>query len=159
MAVREILQYGDKRLSTICEPIKEINKDVLDIIQDLKDTLYDGTGIGLAAPQIGILKRVILIDLRSGGEPIILINPEIVEASGSECDYEGCLSYIGYEGEVVRPTKVVVEGLNEKGERIAYTAKELLARAFCHEIDHLDGILYMSRAESMYEVVEEDEEE
>lgn len=157
MAVREILQYGDNRLNTICEPIKEFNEEVLDIIQDLKDTLYDGTGIGLAAPQIGILKRVILIDLRVGGEPIILINPEIVESSGSECDYEGCLSYVGYEGEVVRPTRVVVEGLNENGEGIRYSAKGLLARAFCHEIDHLDGILYMSKADSMYELVEEEE--
>jgi peptide deformylase len=159
MAVKEILQYGDSKLNAVCEPIKEINQQVFDIIKDLKDTLYDGTGIGLAAPQIGILKRVILIDLRVGGDPIILINPKIVETSGSECDYEGCLSYLGYEGEVVRPTSIVVEGINEKGEMMRYNAKGLLARAFCHEIDHLDGVLYMSKAETMYEVVEEDDEE
>lgn len=155
MAVKEILQYGDKRLNVICDPIKELNSEVFDIINDLKDTLYSGTGIGLAAPQIGILKRVILIDLGIGGEPIILINPEIVESSGNECDYEGCLSYIGFEGEVTRPSNVVVEGINENGIKVRYNAKGLLARAFCHEIDHLDGILYMSKAESMYELVED----
>jgi peptide deformylase len=159
MAVREILQYGDSKLNAVSESIKEMNQEVLDIIKDLKDTLYAGTGIGLAAPQIGILKRVILIDLRVGGDAILLINPEIIECSGSESDYEGCLSYIGYEGEVVRPTKVVVEGINEEGKKVQYSAKGLLARAFCHEIDHLDGILYMSKAETMYEVVDEDEEE
>lgn len=159
MAVKEILQYGDSKLNAVCESIKEINQEVFDIIKDLKDTLYDGTGIGLAAPQIGILKRVILIDLRVDGDAIILINPEIVQSSGSECDYEGCLSYLGYEGEVVRPTRVVVEGLNEEGKKVTYNAKGLLARAFCHEIDHLDGVLYMSKAETMYEVLEEDDEE
>lgn len=157
MAVKEILQYGDKRLNIVCDPIKELNSEVFDIINDLKDTLYSGTGIGLAAPQIGILKRVILIDLGIGGEPIILINPEIVESSGNECDYEGCLSYVGFEGEVTRPSSVVVEGINENGIKVRYNAKGLLARAFCHEIDHLDGILYMSKAESMYELVEEEE--
>jgi len=156
MAVKEILQYGDKRLNVVCDPIKELNSEEFDIINDLKDTLYSGTGIGLAAPQIGILKRVILIDLGIGGEPIILINPEIVESSGSECDYEGCLSYVGFEGEVIRPSNVVVEGINEKGIKVIYNAKGLLARAFCHEIDHLDGILYMSKAESMYELEEEE---
>jgi len=157
MAVREILQYGDDRLNTVCEKIKEFNEEVNLIVQDLKDTLYAGTGIGLAAPQIGVLKRAILIDLRVGGEPIVLVNPEIVEATGTECDYEGCLSYVGYEGEVTRPTKVVVEGLNENGEKVRYNAKGLLARAFCHEIDHLDGVLYMSKASAMYEIVEEEE--
>ena len=156
MAVKEILQYGDERLNVVCDPIKEFNAEVYDIIKDLKDTLYNGTGIGLAAPQIGILKRVILIDLGIGGEPILLVNPEIIESYGSECDYEGCLSYVGYEGEVTRPTDVVVEGINEKGVKVRYNAKGLLARAFCHEIDHLDGILYMSKAESMYELVEEE---
>lgn len=158
MAVKEILQYGDSKLNVVCEPINEMNQEVFDIIKDLKDTLYAGTGIGLAAPQIGILKRVILIDLRVDGEAIVLINPVIVESSGSECDYEGCLSYVGYEGEVVRPTKVAVEGINEEGKRVRYNAKGLLARAFCHEIDHLDGILYMSKADTMYEVQEDEEE-
>ena len=123
------------------------------------DTLYEGNGIGLAAPQIGVLKRVILIDLgEEDEEPIIIINPKITAQSGKEKDYEGCLSYLGHEGEVFRPTNVTVEGINIKGKPVTYKAEGLLARAFCHEIDHLDGILYMSRAEEMYELVEEEEE-
>lgn len=156
MAVRKILQYGDKRLNTVCDKVKKIDGKILDLIDDMMDTLYEGNGIGLAAPQIGVLKRVILIDL--GGEedePIIIINPKITAKAGNEKDYEGCLSYLRHEGEVFRPTNVTVEGINIKGKSVNYKATGLLARAFCHEIDHLDGILYMSRAEEMYELVEE----
>jgi peptide deformylase len=156
MAVREILQYGDKRLTTACERVEKIDGKILDLIDDMMDTLYEGNGIGLAAPQIGVLKRVILIDLgEEDGEPIIIINPKITAQSGEEKDCEGCLSYLGYEGDVVRPTNVTVEGINYKGKSVTYKASGLLARAFCHEIDHLDGILYMSRAEEMYELTEE----
>jgi len=156
MAVRKILQYGDKRLNTICQPINRIDGKILNLIDDMMDTLYEGTGIGLAAPQIGILKRIILIDLgEEDGEPIIIINPKITAKSGNEKDYEGCLSYVGYEGEVYRPTNITVKGINIKGKPVTYEAEGLLARAFCHEIDHLDGILYMSRAEGMQELVEE----
>lgn len=156
MAVREILQYGDKRLNTVCEKVERVDGKILDLIDDMMDTLYEGNGIGLAAPQIGVLKRVVLIDLgEEEGEPIIIINPEITAQSGKEKDYEGCLSYIGYEGEVVRPTNVTVKGINVKGKPVTYEASGLLARAFCHEIDHLDGVLYMSKAEEMYELVEE----
>ncbi|WP_291632412.1 peptide deformylase [Clostridium sp.] len=158
MAVRKILQYGDKRLNTICEAVKKVDRRILNLVDDMIDTLYEGNGIGLAAPQIGILKRVVVIDL--GGEedeePIIIINPEITAQSGNEKDYEGCLSYLGYEGEVFRPTNVTVKGINIKGKPVTYEAEGLLARAFCHEIDHLDGILYMSRAEEMNELVEEE---
>jgi peptide deformylase len=158
MAVREILQYGDKRLNTVCESVKKVDGKILDLIDDMMDTLYEGNGIGLAAPQIGVLKRVILIDLgEEDGEPIIVINPKITAQSGEEKDYEGCLSYLGYEGEVVRPTNITVEGLNIKGKPVTHKATGLLARAFCHEIDHLDGVLYMSRAEEMYELTEEEE--
>ncbi|MGK0466006.1 peptide deformylase [Clostridium sp.] len=156
MAVRKILQYGDKRLNTVCQPINKIDGKILNLIDDMMDTLYEGNGIGLAAPQIGILKRIILIDLgEEEGEPIIVINPKITAKSGNEKDYEGCLSYVGYEGEVYRPTSVTVKGINVKGKPVTYEAEGLLARAFCHEIDHLDGILYMSRAEGMQELVEE----
>jgi len=157
MAVRKILQYGDKRLNTVCDKVEKVNGKILDLVDDLMDTLYEGTGIGLAAPQIGVLKRVILIDLGDEEEePIIVINPRITAQSGNEKDYEGCLSYLGYEGEVFRPTNVTVEGINIKGKPVTYKASGLLARAFCHEIDHLDGILYMSRAEEMYELAEEE---
>ena len=156
MAVRKILQFGDKRLNTVCQSINKIDGKILNLIDDMMDTLYEANGIGLAAPQIGVLKRIILIDLgEEDGEPIIIINPKITAKSGNEKDYEGCLSYVGYEGEVYRPTSVTVKGINIKGKTVTYEAEGLLARAFCHEIDHLDGILYMSRAEEMQELVEE----
>ena len=156
MAVRKILQYGDKRLNTVCTPVKKVDGKILDLIDDLMDTLYEGTGVGLAAPQIGVLKRVILIDLgEEDGEPIIVINPKITARLGNEKDCEGCLSYLGYEGEVFRPTNVTVVGINIKGKPVTYEAEGFLARAFCHEIDHLDGILYMSRAEEIHELIEE----
>lgn len=157
MAIRKILQLGDERLNTKCAPVKKVNGTILDLIDDMMDTLYEGTGIGLAAPQIGVLKRVILIDLgEEDVEPIILMNPEIIAQSGNEKDYEGCLSYVGYEGEVYRPTKVTVKGMNIKGRTVTHEAEGLLARAFCHEIDHLDGIMYMSKAEGMQELIEEE---
>ena len=158
MAVRKILQYGDKRLNTECAKVEKVDRKVLDLIDDMMDTLYQGSGIGLAAPQIGVLKRVILIDLgNEEEEPIIIINPKITAQSGNEKDYEGCLSYLGHEGEVFRPTSVTVQGINIKSKPVTYNATGLLARAFCHEIDHLDGILYMSRAEEMYELADEEE--
>lgn len=157
MAIRKILQSGDERLNKVCEPIKKIDGKILNLIDDMMDTLYEGTGIGLAAPQIGVLKRVILIDLgEEDEEPIIILNPKITAKSGNEKDYEGCLSYLGYEGEVYRPTNVTVKGMNIKGKPVTYEAEGLLARAFCHEIDHLDGILYMSRAEGMHELLIEE---
>ena len=156
MAVRKILQYGDERLNMICDKVGKIDRKILNTIDDMMDTLYEGNGIGLAAPQIGALKRIVLIDLgEEEGEPIIIINPKITARSGNEKDYEGCLSYLGYEGEVFRPTNVTVVGINIKGKPVTYEAEGLLARAFCHEIDHLDGVLYMSRAEEMYEVTPE----
>lgn len=155
MAVKEILKFGDKTLKRVSRRIEKIDEEVLNLVKDLKDTLYSTTGIGLAAPQIGVLKRVILIDLRDETEPIVLINPKIIKKIGKDEDVEGCLSYPGYEGLVVRPRKVVVIGENPEGESIEYTADGLLAKAFCHEIDHLDGILYTDKAKKMYKVEEE----
>ncbi|APC41419.1 peptide deformylase [Clostridium estertheticum] len=155
MAVREILQYGDKRLNSICEKVGKVDRKILNLVDDMMDTLYEGNGIGLAAPQIGVLKRVVLIDLgEEEGEPIVIINPRITAQSGNEKDYEGCLSYVGYEGEVYRPTDVTVVGININGKPVTYNATGLLARAFCHEIDHLEGIMYMSRAEETHELTE-----
>lgn len=155
MAVKEIVQYGNKALKTTCKKVDKIDDEVLSLVQDMKDSLYSTTGIGLAAPQIGVLKRVILIDLREGDAPIILINPKIVAKFGKEISVEGCLSYVGYEGEVVRPKKVTVQGMNIKGENVEYTAEGLLAVAFCHEIDHLDGIMYVDRAKKIYKLEDE----
>lgn len=154
MAVREILQFGDKTLKRVSRRVEAIDEEILSLSQDLKDTLYCTNGIGLAAPQIGVLKRVILIDLRDDSKPIILVNPKIVKKIGKEEDIEGCLSYPGYEGDVVRPKKVVVVGTELDGQDVEYTASGLLAKAFCHEIDHLDGILYTDRANKMYKIEE-----
>lgn len=150
MAVKKILQYGDKALKTPCEKVEKIDKQIKNLIKDMQDTLYNCDGIGLAAPQIGVLKRVILIDLRDDSEPIILINPEIIEAEGKELSIEGCLSYVGYEGEVERPKKVKVRGITPEGKAVVYTAEGLLGKAFCHEIDHLDGIMYIDRSKKVY---------
>lgn len=153
MAVRKILQYGDKALKTPCEKVEKIDGQIKKLIKDMKDTLYACDGIGLAAPQIGVLKRVILIDLRDEEfEPIILINPEIVEAEGKEMSIEGCLSYLGYEGELERPKKVTVRGITPDNKVVEYTAEGLLGKAFCHEIDHLDGIMYIDRSKKIYKL-------
>ncbi|QGU95693.1 peptide deformylase [Clostridium bovifaecis] len=155
MAVREILTADDQLLKRKSRRILDIDNDVLELIQDLKDTLYAGDGVGLAAPQIGVLKRVFIIDLRNGEEPLILLNPKIIRKIGQYADREGCLSYPGYEGDVVRPKKVVVTGMNEKGNIIQYEALGLMARAICHETDHLDGILYMDIAKKIYKLQQE----
>ncbi|MCM0648464.1 peptide deformylase [Clostridium swellfunianum] len=155
MAVKEILKFGNPILKRVSKRVDNIDKEVINLVKDMKDTLYSTTGIGLAAPQIGILKRVILIDLRDDDEPIVLFNPVIAAKIGKDEDIEGCLSYPGYEGKVIRPKKVTVYGLNIKGEKVEYVAEGLLAKAFCHEIDHLDGVLYTDRARKMYKIEEE----
>jgi peptide deformylase len=157
MAIKNILTFDSKILHTECDRIKTVDEEVLKIIEDLKDTLYAGTGVGLAAPQIGILKRVVIIDIRQGDEPIIIINPKIIAQSGKEKDCEGCLSYPGYVGIVERPKKVTVIGKNVSGEKVTYKASGFLARAFCHEIDHLNGIVYTDRTKEIYAEKEEQE--
>lgn len=155
MAVREIVKVGNDVLRRKSRRITEIDQETLEVIQDLKDTLYAGDGVGLAAPQIGVLKRVFIIDLRDGSDPLILLNPKIIKKIGKHEDIEGCLSYPGYQGTVVRPRRVVVSGMNEKGKLVQYEAEGFMARAVCHETDHLDGILYMDKAEKMYRIEEQ----
>lgn len=155
MAVREIVKVGNDVLTRKSRRITEIDQETLEVIQDLKDTLYAGDGVGLAAPQIGVLKRVFIIDLRDGSDPLILLNPKIIRKIGKHEDMEGCLSYPGYQGTVVRPRRVVVSGMNEKGKLVQYEAEGFMARAICHETDHLDGILYMDKAKKMYKIEEE----
>lgn len=155
MAVKEILKFGDAKLKRVSKRIEKIDQEILNLAQDLKDTLYSTTGIGLAAPQIGVLKRVILIDLREGNKSILLVNPAIVAKVGKEESIEGCLSYPGYEGRLIRPKKITVQGLDLSGHKVEYAAEGLLAKAFCHEIDHLDGVLYVDRAKKIYKVDEE----
>lgn len=150
MAVKEILQFGNSILKRSSRRIEKLDDEISELICNLKDTLHESDGIGLAAPQIGVLKRAIFIDLKNEVEPIILINPKIIKKIGKEDSVEGCLSYPGYEGIVVRPKRVIVTGKNLNWEDVEYTASGLLAKAFCHEIDHLDGILYTDRAKKIY---------
>lgn len=151
MALRIIRKEGDEVLRKKSRKVEDINERILTLIEDMKETMYAADGVGLAAPQIGVLKRVVVIDVGDG--PITLINPEIIKEEGTQVDFEGCLSIPDYNGKVERPFKVTVKALNEKGEEFVLEGEELLARAFCHEIDHLDGILFRDR------VVEEESEE
>ena len=143
MAIRQIRKHGDEILRKKCRPVEEINDRVLILLKDMQETMYEADGVGLAAPQVGILKRIAVIDVGDG--PINLINPEIIAVEGSYIDEEGCLSLPGEAGNVERPYKVTVRALNEKGEEFVLTGVELLARALCHEIDHLDGVLFIDK--------------
>lgn len=143
MALRNIRKYGDEILRKKSKKVEVINERILTLLNDMEETMYDEDGVGLAAPQVGILKRIVVIDV---GEGILkLINPEITYTEGSCIDEEGCLSVPGEQGKVERPYKVNVKALNEKGEEIIVEGEELLARALCHEIDHLDGILFVDK--------------
>ena len=143
MALRNIRTLGDDVLRKKSKKIDVINKRILTLIEDMKETMYEARGVGLAAPQVGILKRLVVIDVGDG--PIVLINPEILETKDSQIDEEGCLSIPGREEEVERPNYVKVNALNEKGEEIIIEGDGLLARAICHEIDHLEGVLFIDK--------------
>lgn len=146
MAIRNIREVGDKVLNKVAKEIKEVDKKLLTLIEDMLDTMYDANGVGLAAPQVGILKRLVVIDVsEEGNEPIILINPEIIERDGEQIGDEGCLSVPGKVGTVSRPEYVKVRAFNEKMEEYTMEGTGLLARAFCHEIDHLEGKLYVDQ--------------
>lgn len=143
MALRNIRKFGDDVLRKRCREVEEIDNRLLTLIEDMKETMYDADGVGLAAPQVGILKRLFVVDIGEG--PLVFINPEIVETSGSQIDEEGCLSLPGETEEVMRPNYVRARALNEKGEEFEIEAEELLARAILHEYDHLNGTLFIDR--------------
>ncbi len=143
MAVRILRKFQDDVLRNKAKPVKKIDKHITKLLDDMVDTMYEHKGVGLAAPQVGILKRLVVVDV--GGCLLKLINPRIVEARGEDVDVEGCLSFPGVFGEVKRPEKVVVEALDPKGKRIKVGGEGLLARALCHEIDHLDGIVFIDK--------------
>ena len=150
MAIRTIVYKGEDVLNKKAKEVEAISNRVIDLLEDLADTMYKNNGVGLAAPQVGILKRVAVVDI---GEGLIeLINPKIVESKGSITDEEGCLSIPGMYGEVDRPEYVKVIAMNKQGEKIEIEGKDFLARALCHEIDHLDGILFDSKAKNMSSV-------
>lgn len=143
MALRTIRRVEDEILRKKSKEIEKINENVLLLIEDMVETMKNEQGVGLAAPQVGMLKRVVVID---AGEGLIkLINPVIMSESGEQVEVEGCLSVPGVMGEVKRPKKVVVEALDTEGNRIVLEGENLLARALCHEIDHLDGILFVDK--------------
>ena len=157
MALRTIRVEGDPVLTKISRPVDKMTPRIQDLITDMLDTMYDAMGVGLAAPQVGILKRIVVIDVGEG--PIVLINPEIIEKSGEQTGDEGCLSVPGMAGQVTRPDHVKVKALNEDMEEVVYEGEGLLARAFCHELDHLDGHMYTELVEGELHRVSYDEED
>ena len=157
MALRTIRVEGDPVLTKISRPVDKMTPRIQNLITDMLDTMYEAMGVGLAAPQVGILKRIVVIDVGDG--PIILINPEIIEKSGEQTGDEGCLSVPGMSGQVTRPDHVKVKALNEDMEEVVYEGEGLLARAFCHELDHLDGHMYTELVEGELHRVSYDEED
>ena len=159
MALRKIREIGDDILNKKCKEVTEMTPRTRQLIEDMLDTMYEANGVGLAAPQVGILKRIVVIDT-TGEDPYVLINPRIVESSGEQTGQEGCLSVPGKGGVVTRPNYVKAVALNEDMEPIEVEGTELLARAICHELDHLDGHLYVEKVEGELQNMEaEDDEE
>lgn len=158
MALRTIRTEGDPVLTKKARPVAEMTPRIRELIVDMLDTMYDSMGVGLAAPQVGILKRIVTIDVGEG--PIVLINPEIIETSGEQTGEEGCLSVPGMSGVVTRPNYVKVKALDINMEEVVYEGTELLARAFCHETDHLDGKMYTELVEGeLHRVTYDDDED
>lgn len=148
MAYREIRKDGDEVLRKKSRPVEKIDQKIRTLVEDMADTMYKADGVGLAAPQIGILKRIVVIDVGNG--LFEMINPVILEQSGEQDGIEGCLSMPGTSGEVKRPMHVKAKYTDLNGETVIIETEELFARAICHELDHLDGILYRDRAHKMY---------
>ena len=146
MALRTIREIGDDVLTKVSKEVKEMTPRTRTLIEDMLDTMYEANGVGLAAPQVGILKRIVVIDV-TGDEPHVLINPRIIETSGEQSGYEGCLSVPGKTGMVTRPNYVKVVAMDENMQPFELEGTELLARAICHECEHLDGHLYTEKVE------------
>ncbi len=161
MALREVRIQGDPILEKPCRPVTEVTERIRTLIDDMLETMYEHDGVGLAAPQVGVLKRLVVIDVGEG--PIVMINPEIIETSGEQTGAEGCLSLPGKYGTVTRPNYVKARFFDENMDEYEIEGEELLARAICHELDHLDGHMYTELAEGpLYtaeEMTEEDNEE
>ena len=158
MAIRQIRTIGDEILRKQCKPVKEMTPRTAELIEDMFETMYENNGVGLAAPQVGILKQIVVIDVDDGNQ-YVLINPEIIEEEGSQTGQEGCLSVPGKAGIVTRPQKVKVKALDENMEEFVLEGEDLLARAICHECAHLHGQLYVSLVEGeLMDTTEEVEE-
>ena len=143
MAIRNIRTIGDDVLRKKCKEVVEITNRELTLIEDMVDTMFEANGVGLAAPQVGVLKRIFVIDIGDENGTMVFINPEILETKGTQCDEEGCLSIPGESNQVERPNYVKLKAFNEKGEEFILEGEELLARAILHENDHLNGVLYV----------------
>ncbi|MDO5325690.1 MAG: peptide deformylase [Clostridia bacterium] len=154
--VRKILELGDENLRKTCKPMPKFDLRLWLLLRDMADTMYDAEGVGLAAPQVGILRRVVVIDVGDEHGLIELVNPQIIATEGEQAGSEGCLSVPGRRGYVVRPNKVTVRAQDRKGKWFEITGEGLLARAFCHEIDHLDGIIYVDKMD--HEIFDDDQE-
>ena len=158
MALRQIRIYGDDILTKKCREVKELTPRLKELVADMLETMYEAEGVGLAAPQVGVLRRIVVIDVGDG--PIVLVNPVIAEQDGEQEDMEGCLSVPGKVGKVTRPNHVIVEGFDADMEPVRVEGEELLARALCHELDHLEGIMYTTKVEGeLYDSASEEEEE
>jgi peptide deformylase len=148
MAKLKIVKIGDEVLRKVCRPVDKITPRTLTLLDDMVETMRAANGVGLAAPQVGVLRHIVVIEVEEG-KVIELINPKIIAYSGEQTDTEGCLSVPGRSGTVTRPRHVTVRAINRRGETFDITGSDLLARAFCHELDHLDGKLYVDIATSM----------
>lgn len=149
MAIRSIIKFGDETLRKRSREVEKIDERIQVLVEDLKDTLADADGAGLAAPQVGILKRVVIVDMGAEIGPVELINPEIIKQSGHQEDIEGCLSNPGEYGITKRPMKVTVKAVDVNGKNVKYTCEGLQARCVCHEVDHLDGKLFIDNVVRM----------
>lgn len=158
VAIRNIREMGDEVLTKKCKEVTEMTPRIRELIEDMLETMYEANGVGLAAPQVGILKRIVVIDT-TGEDPHILINPRIVETSGEQTGQEGCLSVPGKSGQVTRPNYVKAVAMDANMKAYELEGTELLARAICHELDHLDGHLYVEKVEGELQDVKTDEEE
>lgn len=158
MAIRKVRTIGDEILRKHCKPVKEVTPRIRDLVEDMFETMYETNGVGLAAPQVGVLKQVVVIDVEDGNQ-YVLINPEIIETSGSQTGSEGCLSVPGKSGVVTRPNHVKVRAYDLDMNEFELEGEELLARAICHECDHLNGDLFVDKVEGELVDVMMDEEE
>ena len=157
MALRNIRTEGDEVLTRKCREVKEMTPRLKELVNDMLETMYDAEGVGLAAPQVGVLRRIVVIDVGEG--PIVLVNPVITAQDGEQTGAEGCLSVPGKAGQVTRPNHVVVRAVDADMQPVEVEGEELLARALCHELDHLDGVMYTSKVEGELDDTTEEEAE
>ena len=158
MAIRNIREDGDDVLRKVCKPVTKMTERLSQLIDDMFDTMYEANGVGLAAPQVGVLRRIVVIDVMDDN-PLVLVNPEIVEQDGEQIGPEGCLSLPGLQGDVARPEHVICKALDRDMNEITVEGEGLLARAICHELDHLAGILYKVEPINPDEIEEYEEDE